>query len=117
MDVLDRLLAIHFSSAKVSRWENRAPWGITVEHSPSVQFHAVRSGQCWAQPRGVSPILVETGDFILVANGDACDYFDDPQTPTTDVRILLKSIPPGETSPFPGDGPVTEFVCGFFRFQ
>ncbi len=117
MDALERLLAIPFKSAKVSRWENRAPWGISVGPSESVQFHAVRSGHCWVRLRGESPILVEAGDFILVANGDACEYFDDPRTPTSDVRALLKVTPPGQTRPFPGDGPLTEFVCGFFRFE
>src|SRR5438105_4555365 len=107
MDTLDTVLGtLHFKWAKVLRWENRAPWGIACQPSRTVQFQAVRSGMFWVRLRGTPPTRVEPGDFIVVPQGDACDYLDHPLTPTTDLRTLLAAKPPGQRwiQPFPGGG-------------
>ena len=94
MDVLERVLAnFHFASTSYcALCTNRAPWGIALGWSRSIQFHAVRSGKCWIRLERGTAVELKTGDFVVLPHGDPHDVIDDPSTRAVNAAELLAGI-------------------------
>lgn len=118
MDVLGTALSkFHFSQTLYcAHCTNRAPWGVRIGQSRSVQFHAVRSGRAWIRVRGEQPVELEAGDFVVLPHGDAHDVTDDRDTPAVPVHELLEVS--RRESPwvlgFGKDGARSELICAGF---
>jgi AraC-like DNA-binding protein len=119
MDVLENVLGrFRFSSSVYCRWENQAPWGVTIDGSATAKFHAVRSGRCWVRLIGAGATLLEAGDFVVLPHGDAHDVADDPETPPITMRELLTAARrAGRVHQVHGEGRLVELVCGGFGFN
>jgi AraC-like DNA-binding protein len=119
MDVLETALAtFHFSKTLYcAHCTNRAPWGVALAESRSVQFHAVRSGRAWIRLRGEAPIGLEAGDFVVLPHGDAHEVTDDRDTPALPAREQIGSAQ--LTSPwilgFGKKGARSELICAAFE--
>jgi AraC-like DNA-binding protein len=118
MDVLATALSkFHFSKTLYcAHCTNRAPWGVRIAETRSVQFHAVRSGHAWIRVRGEQPVALEAGDFVVLPHGDAHDVSDERDTPAVPVNELLASS--SHTTPwvlgFGKDGARSELICAGF---
>jgi AraC-like DNA-binding protein len=118
MDALESALAkFHFSKTiYCAHCTNRAPWGVRLAESRSVQFHAVRSGRAWIRVRGAQPVVLEAGDFVVLPHGDAHDVTDDRDTPATPAEELLAGAE--RRSPwalgFGKNGASSELICAAF---
>ena len=119
MDVLETALSnFHFSKILYcAHCTNRAPWGVHIGESRSVQFHAVRSGRAWIRVRGEQPVALEAGDFVVLPHGDAHDVTDDPDTPAIPAHELIGASE--RTSPWVlgfgrNGGARSELICAGF---
>ncbi len=118
MDILESALEkFHFSSTLYCAYcTNRAPWGIGLGASRSVQFHAVRSGRAWIQVRGGETVALRAGDFVVLPHGDAHDVVDAADTPAIPAPELLASIPRTNrwVVDLGKDGALSELICAGF---
>ena len=118
MDALERVLAnYHFASTSYcALCTNRAPWGIALGRSQSIQFHAVRSGRCWIRLESSAAVELKTGDFVVLPHGDAHDVIDDPGTKAVKAAELLAGIPRTNRwiVEFGGSGFRSQMVCAGF---
>ncbi len=94
---------------------NRAPWGVELPQTPSVQFHALRSGTAWIGVNGGARIELEAGDFVVIPHGDAHEVADGPETPA----VPVKSEHGVSTwiAEFGEDGAQSEMICAGFAFS
>jgi len=119
MDVLETALSkFHFSKTiYCAHCTNRAPWGVALAESRSVQFHAVRSGRAWIRTRGEPPIALEAGDFVVLPRGDAHEVTDARDTPAIPVHDQLSAAQ--LASPwilgFGKRGEKSELICAGFE--
>jgi AraC-like DNA-binding protein len=118
MDALETVLAnFHFASTSYcALCTNRAPWGIALDRSEKIHFHAVRSGKCWIRLEGGPEVELKTGDFVVLPHGDPHDVIDDPSTRAVKAAELLAGIP--RTSRWivelGGTGLLSQMVCAGF---
>ena len=120
MQVLETALEkFHVSSTLYCAFcTNRAPWGVELPHTPSVQFHALRSGKAWIGVNGGARVELEAGDFVVIPHGDAHEVADGPDTPA----VPVKSQPATERcnpwiAGFGKGGALSEMICAGFAFS
>jgi AraC-like DNA-binding protein len=132
MDVLsDVLRAVRLTGAVFFDVEARSPWVATTpaaaKIAPSVmpeaehviQFHAVTSGDCWAEllDGSIPPLHLSEGDIVILPMGDQHVFCSEPGLRAevnlkiyyrpTDRQLPFQVTPPG------GDGESTRFTCGY----
>jgi AraC-like DNA-binding protein len=118
MDVLDTALSnFHFSKTLYcAHCTNRAPWGVRIDESRSVQFHAVRSGRAWIRVRGEQPVALTAGDFVVLPHGDEHDVTWERDTPAIPAQQMIAGAQ--HTTPwvlsFGGCGESSELICAGF---
>lgn len=123
MDVLSDILdLLKFKGSLYFTTEFRAPWGIQVPHYQHVaRFHLAAGGDCWVNVAGSSePVLLSSGDMIIVPHGTAHTLSDKIDTPIIDLDAAI------EASGYDGDGHLiyggskeghSNLVCGHFEFD
>jgi len=92
-----------------------SPWGMEMGASPFAQYHAVLRGQCWLTLSGERHLL-ETGDVVLLPQGDAHALVDSPTTVTRPGMEVLSAIQSGQ-KPFPDGESTARLLCGHFEFD
>lgn len=129
----DVLRRVKLSGALFFLVDAGVPWRVDVPHGnvfasiilPRTQhvisYHIVTRGSCWAGLLGEEPVLLKTGDIIVIPHGDAYGIAITPNDPSKmDLATVLeffRSMAAGEL-PFTieeGDGGPgrLNLVCGF----
>ena len=124
MDVMSDILgALRLRGTLYFTTEFRRPWGLRVPAFRRVaRFHLVMRGSCWVKVDALpAPVLLETGDLILIPHGAEHVLADTPDTPCRTVDDVVRS------SGFTGEGSLvhggedgggsTRLVCGHFAFD
>lgn len=129
-DVLD---TIRLQGAVFFLWEPGWPYGVGVADGRIlsrhiltgsdcvISYHIVTKGPCWAAVNDESPLLLETGDTLVLPRGDAYKIANTPQFPTKDDEDssikFFKSMSASEAPPViteGGPGPENNsLICGF----
>ena len=134
MDPLsDVLETIRLRGALFFLWEPASQFGIGVANgeklSPHIvpgtdsiiSYHIVNQGPCWAAIHGEEPLLLETGDILVLPRGDSYKIASSPQFPDAADEAssieFFKAMAAGEIPPVVSD-PTTTFensklICGF----
>ncbi len=94
----------------------RGEWGLRIAEESRLSVHAVLSGELWCEPEGRAPVHVPAGHVLLLRTGGSYDLLAAPgAVPVPLERVLAEHGP----SPLelPGEGPVTELLCGSYSFR
>ncbi len=123
MDVLSDILdLLKFKGSLYFATEFTAPWGIQVPSYRNVaRFHMATGGDCWVNVSGPSdPVLLSSGDMIIIPHGAAHTLSDNLNTPIVGLDAAIQS------SGFDGNGHFiyggsedgySTLVCGHFEFD
>ena len=118
----DVLSGVRLRSSIYFRPEFGAPWGVSIaDHGPV--FHVIATGTCWLRSTRLDkPLLLASGDLVIVTRGEAHVVSDEPATPVENFSNffdLVKRHAAGTNVPFRvgGKGPTTGFVCGGMQFE
>jgi AraC-like DNA-binding protein len=124
MDVLSDVLgALRLRGTLYFTTEFGRPWGLRVPRLRNVaRFHLVMRGTCWVRVMpDRPPILLETGDLVLVPHGEEHVLADTPDTPCRTVDEVVQAAGfTGKGALVYGDadqGGPTRLVCGHFEFD
>lgn len=115
----DLLRTIRLRDSVYFRPELRAPWGFSLADKHTA-FHIVARGQCWLEVTGMAkPMLLSSGDFVVLPRGDAHVMRDAPSTQAVDFFDLVKCHDPDKKGTFRagGRGSVTKLLCGGMVFE
>jgi len=126
MDLLSAILTqLKLSGTLYFRTSFTSPWSIRVpEYEKVARFHYVQRGRCFVRISDTSqPVILETGDLIIIPHGSAHTLYCDPKNEKHVVQ-LDKVI---EDSGFDGSGTLvygefgtdheTQLICGHFAFN
>ena len=129
----DVLETIRLSGALFFLWEPSWPFGVGVADGSKlsrhivpgtdqvISYHIVTEGPCWAAIRDCDPIRLETGDILVLPQGDAYKIADTPQFPSaadeqSSIRFF-SAMAAGEVPPVVVDGGAgpgrSKLICGF----
>ena len=118
----DVLSGVRLRSSIYFRPEFGAPWGVSIaDHGPV--FHVIATGTCWLRSTRLDkPLLLASGDLVIVTRGEAHVVSDEPVTPVENFSSffdLVKRHAAGTNVRFRvgGKGPTTGFVCGGMQFE
>ena len=124
MDTLSKVLdTLRFKGSFYFTTRSKAPWGIEVPQYQNVaRFHIAKSGSCWVRIEGApEPILLSSGDVIVIPNGSSHVLCDLPSTPVQSLENVI------EQTGYSGEGLFeyggnddtrqSELVCGHFEFD
>jgi len=92
-----------------------SPWGMEMGAGPFAQYHVVLRGQCWLSLNGEHHLL-ETGDVVLLPQGNAHTLLDNLATSTKPGTEVLSAIQSGQ-KPFPDGETTARLLCGHFEFD
>ncbi|MBL8954153.1 MAG: cupin domain-containing protein, partial [Myxococcaceae bacterium] len=115
--------ALHFlrlSGTFYSRSELTAPWGMTMPgFEGCLWFHAIVSGGCLLEGRGLPATSLAKGDFVLVPHGRGHVLKSQARVAVPDVTELPQQQIGEHYSLLShgGGGAPTSLVCGVVRFD
>jgi AraC-like DNA-binding protein len=116
----DVLQSIHLQSALYCRAHLNAPWGLSVPRREVAVFHIVTTGTCWLRLEGTGePVLLTTGDLIVLPHGHAHVLTDQPSTPVTEFEDFVSRHPPDKYGKVYGEGlgAQSTLVCGEYQLE
>lgn len=127
LEVVRLNAALFFLVDASTPWIADAPAGALLGPAilPRVQhivsYHVVTGGQCWCLMAGSEPVLLETGDVVVVPHGDAYLLASDPQITSgvgTDdtlawFRQMASTRLPVVVEEGGGQMPRLRLACGF----
>lgn len=71
MDVLSNVLNVtNLATHVLGASQFTAPWAISIDAREHSAVHIVRRGACWLHREGAEPVRLNSGDVVLLANGD-----------------------------------------------
>jgi len=130
MDVLsDVLRNVRLTGALLFFAEYRSPWCVACPPSHTIApllvpgarrlviFHIVIDGTCLVNRPDDPSVRLDTGDAILMAQGDPHFLADEPGREAAPLVELLP-MPPWKKAPYlvhGGDGRLTRVLCGFLH--
>lgn len=92
--VADVLQSIHLQSALYCRAHLSAPWGLGIPRREVATFHIVTAGACWLTVESTDePVLLNTGDLLILPHGHAHVVADQPTTPVTEFEDFVSQHP------------------------
>lgn len=117
--VYETLRDIRLDGSIFCRADLEAPWAFSTKGSQHAIFHAVVCGSAWLIPDGGAPMVLDTGDLVVLPAGTAhvlCDHPDRVPVPIAGLAVFQEGARVGllQTK---GDGPRTELLCGTFRID
>ncbi len=120
MDSLSLILDdMHFDGVVFASTHNSTPWAWRLATPGLAAFHMVTSGQAWLLREGEEPVLVQTGDLIVLPAGGKHHIQDKPQTMAV-AQDLLPHMAESELEPQrhggPGE-PKCDLISGHARFD
>lgn len=124
MDILSDILGvIQMRGSLYFRTEFTPPWGVRVPALGKVaRFHLVSRGQCWVRVGEQGPpLLLSSGDLIVIPHGAEHSLSDAPDTRVFSVDdVVSRAGFTGEGALIHGgddDGSPACLVCGHFAFD
>jgi AraC-like DNA-binding protein len=118
--VSDVLRAVRLTAEVFGRFELGAPWSMRVPADQNhLSFYVIARGGAWLELEGSPHVALSAGDVVLLPHGATHVLRDPSRAATADYTVREGGCPrPTATEPvrFGGDGPVTAFVAGAFRF-
>ena len=113
--------AIFLDAEFAMPWGFASPPGSTTSHllAPTAEhlvlFHLLVEGQATARVPGHDSVPLEAGDIVVLARGDAHEFWHGSVSELTDASLLLPKILGGEIASERGggSGPITKFICGY----
>jgi hypothetical protein len=121
-DTAERLVRdLRIGSSVLCRSVMAAPWGFGIAGRDVGSFHMLLEGRGWLEVENApGPIGLGVGDVVVLPTGRAHSMRDSPGSTAPPLTSILAThdLTDGELR-FGGDddGPVTEVVCGVFRFE
>jgi len=129
----DVLETIRLRGALFFLWEPAAQFGIGVANGEKlsrhiipgtdcvISYHIVTQGPCWAAVNDESPVLLETGDILVLPRGDAYKIASSPQYPNAEDEAssieFFKSMADGKIPPVVSEASSgtdgNKLICGF----
>jgi AraC-like DNA-binding protein len=94
----------------------RGEWGLRIGEDARLSVHAVLSGGLWCRPEGLPLVHVPAGHVLLLRTGGSYDLLGAPGAAAVPLERVLAAHGPGPLE-LPGDGPVTELLCGSYSFR
>jgi AraC-like DNA-binding protein len=92
-------------------------WALVFGPDDGIKCYAIQSGTCWLALEGAAePVLLATGDFVLMASGKAYRLYSAVDAPPIDAFRYFPTIPAGETAVLNGGGDLFG-VGGYFGFE
>lgn len=92
-DLLSEVLQdLRLAHASYGRSELTAPWGIEIPFKEGVRFHFVTEGSCWMLTASQPPILLETGDVVLLPHGTGHVIADKPTRHPSPLAELRQEL-------------------------
>jgi AraC family transcriptional regulator, alkane utilization regulator len=120
MDTLSLILDdMHFDGVVFASTCNSAPWAWSLATPGLASFHMITSGQAWLVRDGAEPVLIQTGDLIVLPAGAPHRIQDKPQTLAV-PQDLLPFMTRFELSPSQhggGEGHTCHLISGHARFD
>jgi AraC-like DNA-binding protein len=98
-----------------------APWAVQLHTPGQASFHIVTSGQGWLLLRGQEPVLVQTGDLVVLPSGATHVIQDTLQSRAAGHPIDILSNVNASSMDMVyaggGGGDLTTVISGYFRFD
>lgn len=92
-------------------------WALDFAPDEGIYCFAIEAGECWLGRAGDStPVMLATGDVVLLAGDQALRLFSSPGAPAIDAVEFLSSVPPGQVATLNGGG-ACRGVGGYFDLQ
>lgn len=94
-------------------------WGLRVANKGGAAFYIVLHGYGWLEVEGLSPALLEAGDFVILPQDTPHTLKDAPESAAQPLFHLLEQYPRGEDGiwRFGGGGKTTVAIGGCFYFE
>ncbi|MDE1998439.1 MAG: AraC family transcriptional regulator [Burkholderiales bacterium] len=119
MDSLSLILDdMHFNGVVFTHTDMTAPWCWHLATPGLACFHIVTQGQAWLMREHEPPLLIESGDFVVLPAGTAHTVQDKPQS-TAPALDLLTYMDQSELTPVrqQGGGASCQLISGHARFD
>ncbi|TAK99964.1 MAG: AraC family transcriptional regulator [Aquabacterium sp.] len=120
MDSLSLILDdMHFDGVVFASTHNSTPWAWHLATPGLAAFHMVTNGQAWLIREGEEPLLLQTGDLIVLPAGCMHRIQDKPQTMAV-AQDLVPFMAKSELEPqrHGGQGePKCDLISGHARFD
>jgi AraC-like DNA-binding protein len=119
MDTLSLILDdIRLKGAVFRHYELAPPWVMRLETPGLSSFHIVTRGQAWLLREGEAPVLLQSGDLVLLPRGLEHRVQDHPESAAAPHEMLPDLDRPADELLRVGDGPSgTGLLSGYFRFE
>lgn len=84
---------------------------------PVTKFHVLLSGAAWLSTGDKAPVLLSSGDLVLLPGGDAHTIADQPDSPVRQLDAILAEHPVDAAGrlAYGGDGAAARLLCGGFE--
>jgi AraC-like DNA-binding protein len=119
MDTLSLILDdMHFDGVVFASTCNTAPWAWSLATPGLASFHMITSGQAWLMRDDAEPVLIQTGDLVVLPAGTPHRIQDKPQSLAT-ADDLLPMMTQFELAPSArgGGGQACHLISGHARFD
>jgi AraC-like DNA-binding protein len=120
MDSLSLILDdMHFDGVVFASTYNTSPWSWHLATPGLASFHIVTWGQAWLVREGEEPVLIQTGDLLVLPAGTQHRIQDKPQTMAV-AQDLLPRMAASELEPHQhggGEGMGCALISGHARFD
>ncbi len=94
----------------------RGDWGLRITEESRLSVHAVLSGGMWCRPDGRAAVHVPAGHVLLLRTAGPFDLLGSPDARPVPLERVLADHGPGVLE-LPGEGPLTELLCGSYTFR
>lgn len=120
-EVLD---ALHVNAALITCFDFSAPWSVERSQIAGMPFRIAHGGAFWLRTEGRAPLLVESGDIVMLPHGDTHVMSSAPDVQPVRLNDVLSHFglvesagpTPGERSPqkfdWGGGGETVRVVAG-----
>jgi AraC-like DNA-binding protein len=119
-DALSEVLQdLRLAGASYCRTEMRSPWGIEIPAEDGATLHFIVEGGAWLTTAGAAPLVLATGDVVLLPQGIGHNLVDAPGSPARPPRELTRERVGDTTFHLSGggDGPRALLVCCGISFE
>ncbi len=118
IDVLADVLSVRrIGHTILCKTELAAPWGMSFDPGPRVNFHIVSRGACWLRLSAeAEPIQLVQGDVVLLPQGGGHALSDDPATPVRPYREVTARAN-GNNGLEAMDRRGAVLLCGTYHFE
>ncbi|MDO9237117.1 MAG: AraC family transcriptional regulator [Aquabacterium sp.] len=120
MDSLSLILDdMHFNGVVFASLHNTAPWSWHIATPGLACFHMVSHGHAWLMREGEEPVLLQTGDLVVLPAGAMHRIQDKPMTMAVaqDLLPLMTTSEPAPIEQGCSDGPACHLISGHARFD